>query len=196
MRRDIQHATTGSGTSLPHGALSRMGAAFSADFSTVRVHTASAADEVASKLNAHALTAGPDIVFRAGAYNPGTRSGDRLLAHELAHVVQQRDGAARAPIDSGPSDPLERAADGTADNVVRALWSTYAPAEASVGHVDGAGQAVLEPGGTAAAVQRAPAPQPPSPDPQAKLRSTDAFSGLSVFKQVSALIGAVDGCTW
>jgi hypothetical protein len=119
VQRDIQHATAGGGASLPHGALSRMGAAFSADFSAVRVHTGSAADDAASKLNAHALTAGTDILFHSGAYKPGTHYGDRLLAHELAHVVQQRDGVARAPIDAGPSDPLERAADASADNVMK-----------------------------------------------------------------------------
>jgi hypothetical protein len=117
VQRDVQHATTGGGAPLPPGALSRMGTAFSTDFSLVRVHTGSAADDVASKLDAHALTAGTDILFRSGAYRPGTQSGDRLLAHELAHVVQQREGIARAAIDAGPSDPLERAADAAANNV-------------------------------------------------------------------------------
>ena len=130
MSRD---ATTGGGAPLHPGVLSRMGAAFSADFSSVRVHTGSAADEVASKLKARALTAGPDIVFRGGAYSPGTQSGDRLLAHELAHVVQQRDGVVRAPVDGGPSDPLERAADAAAGHALKAVPSTPAPAGAGAG---------------------------------------------------------------
>ena len=139
VQRDVQRAITGGGVPLHPGVLPRMGAAFSADFSSVRVHTGPAADEVASKLKAHALTAGPDIVFRDGAYRPGTQSGDRLLAHELAHVVQQRDGLVRAPVDGGPSDPLERAADAAAGHALRAVPSTPAPAEAGVGQAHGAG---------------------------------------------------------
>jgi outer membrane protein OmpA-like peptidoglycan-associated protein len=119
------------------GARSQMGAAFSADFSSVRVHTGSAADGVASRLHANALTAGTDILFRSGAYTPGTQSGDRLLAHELAHVVQQAGGLARAPIDGGPSDRLERAADVAADDVVRTVRSESAPAGANPGSVNG-----------------------------------------------------------
>jgi hypothetical protein len=127
-----------------------MEAAFSADFSSVRVHTDSAADDAASTLNAHALTAGTDILFRSGAYNPGTQSGDRLLAHELAHVVQQRDGVAHAAIDGGPSDPLERAADAAADSVARTVWSSRAVASAP----QGSGPGVRRPG-AAVALQRA-----------------------------------------
>ena len=139
VQRDVQDAITGGGAPLHPGVLSRMGAAFSADFSSVRVHTGSAADEVASNLHANALTAGPDIVFRGGAYRPGTQSGDRLLAHELAHVVQQRDGLVRAPVDGGRSDPLERAADAAADDALKAAPSTPAPAGAGVGQVHGVG---------------------------------------------------------
>jgi len=139
VQRDVRRAVTGGGAPLHPGVLSRMGAAFSADFSSVRVHTGSAADEVASKLKAHALTAGSDIVFRGGAYNPGTQSGNRLLAHELAHVVQQRDGVVRAPVDSGPSDPLERAADAAAGHALNPVPSAPAPAAAGAGQVHGAG---------------------------------------------------------
>lgn len=66
-----------------------MGNAFSFDFSSVRIHDDPAAHETASTLRAHALTAGGDIWFGSGAYQPGTSTGDRLIAHELAHVVQQ-----------------------------------------------------------------------------------------------------------
>jgi hypothetical protein len=145
IQRDIQHATAGGGSPLHDGPLSSMEAAFSVDFSSVRVHTGPAADDVAGKVNAHALTAGTQILFRSGAYNPGTESGDRLIAHELAHVVQQRDGVARAAIDGGPSDPLERAADAAADKAVTAVRSTRARAETSVGHVDGAGGSARTP---------------------------------------------------
>ena len=113
--RDLQRATFDGGAALPGPTQAQMGGAFSADFSAVRVHTGPAADKVASTLQAHALTTGSDIMFRAGAYRPGTPSGDRLLAHELAHVVQQSRGLSRASLDGGPADPLERAADRAAE---------------------------------------------------------------------------------
>jgi Domain of unknown function (DUF4157) len=69
---------------------------FGHDFSRVRVHADAKAAESARAVNAVAYTVGPDIVFAAGAFRPGTGPGRRLLAHELAHVVQQnRVGVAR-----------------------------------------------------------------------------------------------------
>ncbi|MFZ4859036.1 MAG: DUF4157 domain-containing protein [Desulfuromonadaceae bacterium] len=62
---------------------------FGFDFSQVRVHSGQAAEQSAREVNAHAYTVGNDIVFGAGQYAPSTHSGQRLLAHELTHVVQQ-----------------------------------------------------------------------------------------------------------
>ncbi|MBV9791738.1 MAG: DUF4157 domain-containing protein [Chloroflexi bacterium] len=59
------------------------------DFSRVRVHTDATAARSAHEVSALAYTVGPDIVFGAGQYTPETDSGRQLLAHELAHVVQQ-----------------------------------------------------------------------------------------------------------
>src|SRR5690606_7200429 len=53
------------------------------------------ADDAARKLDALAFTRGSDIYFRSGAYDPESEPGKRLLAHELAHVVQQRPGINR-----------------------------------------------------------------------------------------------------
>lgn len=63
--------------------------AFSADFSRVRVHTDSKASEMSRGINAKAFTNGSDIFFSSGAYSPSSNDGNRLLAHELTHVVQQ-----------------------------------------------------------------------------------------------------------
>ena len=63
---------------------------FGQDFAHVRVHTDSKAVESASQLGARAYTVGGDIVFGEGMYRPETHGGQRLLTHELAHVVQQR----------------------------------------------------------------------------------------------------------
>ena len=62
---------------------------FGQDFSTVRVHTATIAAQSAEAVDARAFTAGRDLVFGCGQYAPSTREGQRLLAHELTHVVQQ-----------------------------------------------------------------------------------------------------------
>ena len=63
---------------------------FGHDFSNVRVHTDAKAAESARAVNALAYTVGRDVVFGTGSYIPGTITGDRLLAHELTHVVQQK----------------------------------------------------------------------------------------------------------
>src|SRR5262245_43065565 len=62
---------------------------FGYDFSQVRVYADSQADELAKGVNALAYTVGRDVVFGAGQYNWETMAGKKLLAHELAHVVQQ-----------------------------------------------------------------------------------------------------------
>jgi len=60
------------------------------DFSQVRIHTNAQAAASAQAVQARAYTVGRDVVFGAGQYRPGTLAGQRLLAHELTHVVQQR----------------------------------------------------------------------------------------------------------
>ncbi|MBN9508856.1 MAG: DUF4157 domain-containing protein [Alphaproteobacteria bacterium] len=62
---------------------------FGHNFATVRIHSDEAAGASARALSARAYTVGHDIVFAPGLYRPGTTDGQRLLAHELAHVVQQ-----------------------------------------------------------------------------------------------------------
>jgi hypothetical protein len=62
---------------------------FGRDLGDVRVHTSAQADASARAVNARAFTVGRDIAFAAGEYAPDAAAGQRLLAHELAHVVQQ-----------------------------------------------------------------------------------------------------------
>jgi len=62
---------------------------FGQDFSGVRVHTDAKAVESAQAVNAKAYTAGNNVIFGAGEYAPGSREGQKLLGHELMHVVQQ-----------------------------------------------------------------------------------------------------------
>ena len=63
---------------------------FGRDFSNVRIHNDSAADQSARAINAQAYTLGEDIAFASGKYSPGSPAGRRLLAHELTHTVQQQ----------------------------------------------------------------------------------------------------------
>jgi hypothetical protein len=90
------------------------------DFSDVRVHTDERAAETAEMVGAQAYTIGRDIVLGKGQYAPATGPGNRLLAHELAHVVQQKHAATteQLPIAS-PTDQAEREADVFADSVAR-----------------------------------------------------------------------------
>ena len=62
---------------------------FGYDFSRVRVHSGTAAEQSARDVKAHAYTAGHAMVFGAGQFAPESQAGRRLIAHELAHVVQQ-----------------------------------------------------------------------------------------------------------
>ncbi|MCC5666854.1 DUF4157 domain-containing protein [Nostoc sp. CHAB 5784] len=66
--------------------------AFGADFGGVRVHTGAQADMLARSIQAKAFTTGQDVFFRQGAYEPWSRGGQELIAHELTHVVQQGGG--------------------------------------------------------------------------------------------------------
>lgn len=80
----------GGGQALDTGLQQSMGQAMGADFSRVRVHTDGGSDRLNRSIQAQAFTTGQDVFFRKGAYNPGSRGGQELIAHELAHTIQQR----------------------------------------------------------------------------------------------------------
>ena len=71
---------------------------FGTDLGAVRVHDGHDAARLAAGLNARAFTTGQHVFFGAGEYRPGTRAGDRLLAHELTHTIQQRERGTTPPI--------------------------------------------------------------------------------------------------
>jgi hypothetical protein len=113
-----------SGEPLDPGVRRSMEAALGHDFGDVQVHHDSGAGESAKSVQAHAYTVGNHVVFGDGRYQPDTADGQRTLAHELTHVVQQRQG----PVDgepaaggvrvSHPDDRFEREADRAADGVM------------------------------------------------------------------------------
>lgn len=123
----------GGGSPLDESTRTSMESRFGQDFSDVRVHTDAQASASAEAVGANAYTVGNEMVFRSGHFDASSPTGQRTLAHELSHVVQQRSG----PVDgteapggirlSDPSDRFERAADATADQVM----SSPAPAPAA-----------------------------------------------------------------
>jgi Domain of unknown function (DUF4157) len=87
---DGVQALRGGGQPLPESVRAFFEPRFKQDFSQVRIHTDQRAAESARSVNALAYTVGRDVVFGSGQYSPETPAGQRLLAHELTHVVQQR----------------------------------------------------------------------------------------------------------
>ena len=83
------NSARGNGQALDPGLQAQMGQAMGADFSRVRVHTDSQSDRLNQSIQAKAFTTGQDVFFRQGEYQPGSRGGQELIAHELTHVVQQ-----------------------------------------------------------------------------------------------------------
>lgn len=109
---------------------------FGHDFGRVRVHSDESAAAAASTVNAEAYTVGPHIVFGAGRYAPGTQAGRLLLAHELAHTIQQGEGPHPVPSRVGDaSDHGEREAEALAIQALhegsaagaRRSWSSGPP---------------------------------------------------------------------
>jgi outer membrane biosynthesis protein TonB len=80
----------GTGSQLSTGTIKEMSGLFGYDFGTVRIHTDSASEKMNDQLRAQAFTHGQDIYFNSGKFNPGVIAGKKLLAHELTHVVQQK----------------------------------------------------------------------------------------------------------
>jgi outer membrane protein OmpA-like peptidoglycan-associated protein len=96
---------------------------FGHDLGNVRVHSGAAAGRAARAVAARAYTIGNDVVFGDGQYDPHSAAGQRLIAHEMAHVVQQRSGRqklSRQPVTvSKPSDPAEAQAEKGADEATK-----------------------------------------------------------------------------
>jgi uncharacterized protein DUF4157 len=115
----VQEAVRTPGDPLDSATRALMESRFGHDFSQVRVHTDRRAGEAAEAIDAAAYTAGRHVVFVPERYRPGTIDGRRLLAHELAHVVQQGgNGLSQAASLSAPGDQHEREASRAAAAVV------------------------------------------------------------------------------
>ena len=111
----------GKGSPLDGSTRGRMESAFGTNFGNVEIHTDSNASNLASGMNARAFAVGNHIAFGSGEHQPGTLMGDALMAHELAHTVQQGNGVSNGGGTSAYSS-LEEDADFSAIGAVTSLW--------------------------------------------------------------------------
>ena len=111
------------GLPLPSEVRTKMETAFGADFSDVRVHIG----HEATALGAIAYTWGTNIHFAPGQYNPHTIQGQKLLGHELWHVVQQRSGRVRNPFGGGVAVVQDHALEAEADRMGARAAMTSVP---------------------------------------------------------------------
>ena len=101
------------GQPLPSEVRAKMETAFGTDFSDVRIHVG----QEASSIGALAYTWGTDIHFAPGQYNPHTIHGQKILGHELWHVVQQKSGRVSNPFGGGVAVVQDHALEAEADRM-------------------------------------------------------------------------------
>ena len=173
----------GGGAPLPAAVRARMEPELGADLSGVKVHTGGDSAGAAESLGARAFTVGSDVHFRSGEFAPGTKEGDRLLAHELTHVVQGQQAGVQRKADSDaehggaehgdaehgdevshPDEPAEKEADAVADHVADNLH----------GDSDGGGGGKKKKGGDGA------------PDKPAIAAKPDAAVGRKITRKIFA----------
>lgn len=123
----------GGGAPLPGDLRDKFERSLGADLGDVRVHTGAASASAAESVAARAYATGNDIHFAAGTYDPASAAGEQLLAHEVAHTVQQRGVAARPQPKlevSSPGDAAEHDADRAAEAMVAGRPASVAAASA------------------------------------------------------------------
>lgn len=115
----------GKGNPIESSTRSKMENAFGSSFSNVEIHTDPHAAQLSANMNARAFTVGNHIAFAAGEHQPGDLVGDALLAHELAHTIQQNNGVQNKTADqhSAENGLLENEADSSAIEAVTTIWS-------------------------------------------------------------------------
>jgi hypothetical protein len=140
----LSRASQTTGAALPTTIQRKFESSLGTDLSSVRVHTGETSAAAASAVSARAYTVGQDIHFAAGQYDPSSETGEQLLAHEVAHTVQQRGGT---PVRqnklevSSPGDAAEHEADRAADAMVAGRSATVGGFTAQVSR-----NAITDPG--------------------------------------------------
>jgi hypothetical protein len=114
-------AAKGTGQPLKPQVRTEMEGAFGEDFKHIRIHTGATSAKLSEELGAEAFTAGRDIFFNRGVYQPGSQAGKKLLKHELTHVVQQKnDSRLSDQVTIDPNDAAEK----EASNIASASFTT------------------------------------------------------------------------
>jgi hypothetical protein len=151
----VASALAAPGRPLERDARRTMESRFGVDFSRVRVHTDDEAAASAGDIHAAAYTSGSHVVFGAGRFEPRTGDGQRLLAHELAHVVEGGPEVRRQPLEEPPQDESRMVIDAVPD-----MLMTDVPAPRRIGvtvsdaQVTSIGWELVEPDGTIKATIR------------------------------------------
>ncbi len=151
----------GGGSPLPAELRQRVEPAYGANFDNVRVHSSKESAGLADSIQAKAFTHGSDIHFNAGEYDPNSSVGQRLIAHELTHVVQQGAAVQKMPLQRAPAEEAKVAVQRSPQGVIQregkrvnsliAFWESQkranAPQRPPVGGAGGVAQqpAVVEP---------------------------------------------------
>ena len=135
----VQRLLAEPGRSLDPAARRHFEERFQRSFADVRVHDGESADSASRQIHAQAFTAGSHIAFARGQYRPGDAQGRRLLAHELAHVVQQSPGGPTAPnagasvVRRAPAPAAKSAEDERADRIDHhPAWGSWPGGSGSV----------------------------------------------------------------
>ena len=179
----VAAASSSGGSPLPEQLMRKFESSLGADLSSVRIHTGETSAAANDAVGARAYTLGNDIHFGAGQYDPHSATGEHLLAHEVAHTVQQGSGAQRVQFKldvSSPGDALEHEADRAADAMVSG-------AQASVSFGSGVQRKIMR---DAAAVPKTVADAKPDihlPD----LKVTLAKGKLGPFDVEASITGGV-----
>jgi hypothetical protein len=133
--RLVAQAGSGSAGRLPEALRERLEAALGTGLSDVRIHTSGEAAAAAGSLGARAFAVGQDVFFAAGEYDPSSPEGEALIAHEVAHTVQQRgathDVQTKLAVSDG-GDAHEAEADRFAESFVAGGGASATPATAAV----------------------------------------------------------------
>jgi hypothetical protein len=174
---------------------------FGRDLGGVRIHTDHRAAESARAVDALAYSVGQDVIFAAGQYAPHTPAGSRLLAHELAHTLQSRESGRLFPfLEIGKvDDPAERAADQSADAVLRGERVSLPSAAGGVlrrqractaSTTDRADQRLVHCEDGDYRVTMTTTPTPPSPDSHTTVRA--GWNNTDIYLTVSICRGGTD----
>ena len=134
----VARASESSGSALPGPLKSTFESSLGVDLSGVRVHTGGSSAQAAGAVGAKAYALGQDIHFGAGQYDPSSSGGKHLIAHEVAHTVQQRGASTGAQFKleiSTPGDSCEVEADRAADAMVRGAPTSVSSGGVQLGRV-------------------------------------------------------------